>query len=64
MEKVYIDGVMEVTIEEIGNKMLLMDLGNMYGKMEEVMKDIGNKGKCMGKGFMYGRMEEDMKGNI
>lgn len=64
MEKESINGMMGVIIVEIGKKIALVDLENMYGRMEEVIKGIGGMEKCMGKVFIFGKMGEGMKVNI
>jgi len=51
VEKVNIDGQMDLIMMEIGYKICSMDMVRKYGLMVDNILDNGNKIKCMEKEF-------------
>ena len=56
---VFINGLMVVSLKEIGRKIKLLDTAYIIGKMVEYMKDIGTKIICTDKGCTNGQMADN-----
>ena len=64
MDRVPIDGAMEVNTQGNGWIALLRVKARMSGLMEESLKEAGNKINCMVEVFTLGLMEGNMMGSM